>query len=162
MSVTFHDDASAVEHLIQELTRPMAAQRRGASHYVSAHMMKVGNRRRAPRLSPTTADISVQLGDETVSAVDFSLRGIQFRCETRLVPGSTIMLSLRHRTDSPSVALGRVMWATFEKINAEAVPNYRVGVVFETVDVRIIRNMLSQCSTTQPPTNNAVEVVNRW
>ena len=163
MSVTFHDDASAVEHLIQELSRPAMAQRRGSSHYVSTHMMKVGNRRRAPRLNPANADISVQLGEETVNAVDFSLRGIQFRCTSRLVPGSTVMLSLRNRNESPSVALGRVMWATFEKINADATPNYRVGVVFETVDVRIIRNMLSQCSNAQPAATSGVEVVHgRW
>lgn len=143
MSVTFLDDATAVEHLISELARPVGRRSSGASPVLTSR----GNRRRAPRVNMAASPISVQLGDETVSGVDVSLRGIQFRCASRLVPGSTVMLGLRSGQESPSMALGRVMWATFERTSADAVPMYRVGVVFETVDVRAVRNILQQCES---------------
>ena len=158
MAVTFLDDATAVEHLITELGRPVG--RRGATSGFS-HSAR-GNRRRSPRVNLSTSDFSVELGGEVVSGVDVSLRGIQFRCRTRLVPGSTVMLSLRQRDESPSIALGRVMWAAFERPHVHVEPHYRVGVVFETVDVRIVRNMLQQGSqgTNSRP---GVEVVrDRW
>lgn len=144
MSVTFHDDATAVEHLIQELSRPTGHRSTASAMQVGNAVHARSNRRRAPRVNMMSSDATVQLGDETVTAVDFSLRGIQFRCISRLVPGSTVMLSLRWKQENPSVALGRVMWATFEKPVHMATAHYRVGVVFETVDVRIIRSMLQQ------------------
>lgn len=158
MSVTFADDAIAVDHLIHELTRPVG-QRRASALQFAQSLNGRGNRRRAPRVNLVSSDVSVQLGEELVSAVDFSLRGIQFRCSTRVIPGSTMMLSLRWRNESPSVALGRVMWATFEKPNHLATPHYRVGVTFETVDVRIVRAMLQQCGLGQGASSD-VEVVN--
>lgn len=145
MPVTFADDATAVEHLIQELSRPTGGRRDTASAlHVGNAVQSRSNRRRAPRVNMMSSDATVQLGSETVTAVDFSLRGIQFRCMTRLVPGSTVMISLHRKRENPSVALGRVMWATFEKPSHMATAHYRVGMVFETVDVRVIRAMLEQ------------------
>ncbi len=158
MSVTFADDATAVEHLIQELSRPMGRRTAATATQASHSLVGRSNRRRAPRINMVSSEATVQLGGETVSAVDFSLRGIQFRCATRLVPGSTVMLNLRWRQENPSIALGRVMWATFEKPSHMSTPHYRVGVVFETVDVRIIRSMLDQCGLGKM-SNKDVQVV---
>jgi len=150
MSVTYADDATAVEHLIQELCRPTGQRRGMASAAQVGNAVTVrSNRRRAPRVAMISTDATVQLGSETVTAVDFSLRGIQFRCVSRQVPGSTVMLRMRWKDENPSVALGRVMWATFEKPSHLATPHYRVGVVFETVDVRVIRAMLQQSGLDQ-------------
>lgn len=157
MSVSFVDDAVTVEHLIHEITRPVGQRRASASQF-SHSVNGRGNRRRAPRVNMVSSEVTVQLGDEQVSAVDFSLRGIQFRCTTRVVPGSTIMLKLRLKEEPASVALGRVMWAAFEKPSHLASPHYRVGVVFETADIRIIRALLKQSGLGQG--GGDLEVVN--
>lgn len=143
MAVTFASDTVAVEHLIQEITRPIG-HRRASTEQVKRSLMGRSNRRGAPRVNLVSSDIAVRLGNETVSGVDFSLRGIQFRCATRVVPGSTVLLNLQWREEKPAVALGRVMWATFERPTHTASPHYRVGVAFETVDTRLIRTMLQE------------------
>lgn len=154
MSVTFANDATTVEHLIHELTRPVGQRRASAAQFAQSVTGRNGNRRRAARVNLVSSDVSIKLGEEVVSAVDVSLRGIQFRCATRVVPGSTVMLSLRLKEDTPSVALGRVMWAAFERPNHVASPHYRVGVVFETADIRTIRTMLQQCGLGQGASAN--------
>lgn len=158
MSNTFAQDAVTVEHLIHEMTRPVGQRRASASQFAHTTGGRVGNRRGAPRVNLVASNVFIQLDDEVVSAVDVSLRGIQFRCSRRVVPGSTVMLKLRYKNESPSVALGRIMWAAFERPSHVSVPHYRVGVVFEAADVRIIRAMLQQCGFGQGETAE-VEVV---
>lgn len=142
MSGTFANDAVTVEHLIHEMTRPVGQRRASASQFAQSINGLGGNRRTAPRVNLVASDVSVQLGDETVCAVDVSVRGLQFRCAARVVPGSTVMLKLSYKNESPSVALGRVMWAAYERATHSSTPHYRVGIVFETADVRLIRSML--------------------
>lgn len=158
MAGTFAADAVTVEHLIHEMTRPVGQRRASASQFAQSINGRGGNRRAAPRVNLVASDVFIELGQEAVSAVDVSLRGIQFRCASRVTPGSTLLLKLRYKNESPSVALGRVMWATFERPNHASVPHYRVGVVFETADVRLIRAMLQHCGLGQGETAD-VEVV---
>jgi len=158
MSMTFANDIVTVEHLIHEITRPVGQRRASASQF--AHSINGReNRRDAPRVNLVSSDVEVQLGEEFVSAVDFSLRGMQFRSLTRVVPGSTVIVSVKWKQQTPSVALGRVMWATFEKLNHLAAPHYRVGLIFETADVRTLRMMLEECGLGRGA-NAELEVVN--
>lgn len=154
----FANDAVTVEHLIHELTRPVGHRRALSSQFIQPTNGRSGNRRDAPRVNLVASEVSINLGDEAVSAVDVSLRGIQFRCATRVTPGSTVMLKLRYRSESPSVALGRVMWSTFERPTHVSTALYRVGVSFETADIRLIRAMLKECGLGQGAAAN-VELV---
>ena len=60
-------------------------------------------------------------------------------------------MTIRWRDDKASMALGRVMWATFEKSTKVSDPHYRVGVVLESADVRTVRAILERCGLGHTP-----------
>lgn len=154
------EDAVAVDHLIQEIGRPMGAQRTASVSEFRRSMEPKSNRRGAPRVNLVASDVIVQVEDHVVNAVDFSLHGVQFRSALRAAPGSSLVLNIRWRQESSSVALGRVMWATFEKPSKLVEAHYRVGVAFENSDIRTIRAILNKCGLGQ---SFDVQVVHtRW
>lgn len=159
MSVTFVED-DFFEGMIQDIARPLDLRRTASASQFNRSLSPKSNRRTAPRVNLVASDVVVVVDDQVVNAVDFSLRGIQFRSNIRLVPGSTVMLSIRWGKDLHSMALGRVMWATFEKPGRLVEPHYRVGTEFDSADVRAIRAMLERCGLGRPVD---VEVVHsRW
>lgn len=110
-------------------------------------------RRRGERLTRMAADVVVTVEQEQVGVVDLSAGGIQFRTKTRLTPGSTVMLRVRWRGDQyVSLALGRVMWATFEKPSTLSAADYRIGVLFEQFDIPKFKEVARRYGGTPPHT----------
>ena len=147
MSVTFGvEDTQAVDFLIREMSRPLGAQRLASGTEFSRSLSRKANRRRGgPRVNLVSSEVTLVVDNQIVNGVDFSLSGVQFRSARRLSPGHALMLNIRWRQDPASVALGRVMWATFERPNRLVEPHYRVGVAFENSDVRTLRALLDKC-----------------
>jgi len=146
MSVTFaEEDALAIDHLIREMSRPLGSQRAASMTEFSRALSSRSSRRGAPRVNLVASDITLQVDEQVVNGVDFSVRGVQFRSLARMTPGRTLVLNIRWRQEPSSVALGRVMWSTFERPNRMVDPHYRVGVAFENADVRGLRLLLERC-----------------
>lgn len=146
MSVTFgEEDAVAIDHLIQQIGRPVGTRRSASGSEFTRSIMAKSNRRGAPRVNLVASDVIVQVENQVVNAVDFSLHGVQFRSTLRVAPGNSIVMNIRWRQEAASMALGRVMWATFEKPSKLVEAHYRVGVSFESSDMRTIRTILDRC-----------------
>lgn len=152
------EDALAIESLIQELALPIGRGRSSVRHFDPSVAGPTRNRRRAPRVNLVADDVVVLIDGESVSVVDFSVGGIQVRSNTRLMPGSTVMLTIQWRDDQKSsVALGRVLWAVFEKPHMFAQPHYRLGALFEQSNVQMLRQMVARYELSH--WDRAVEVV---
>lgn len=146
MSVMFgEEDAVAVDHLIQHIGRPVGSHRTASGAEFMRSIAAKSNRRGSPRVNLVASDVIVQVENQVVNAVDFSLHGVQFRSSMRAAPGNSIVMNIRWRQESSSMALGRVMWATFEKPSKLVEAHYRVGVSFESSDLRTIRAILNKC-----------------
>lgn len=146
MSVTFgEEDAVAIDHLIQQIGRPVGSRRTASGSELTRSIMAKSNRRGAPRVNLVASDVTLQVENHVVNAVDFSLHGVQFRSTMRVAPGNSIVMNIRWRQEAASMALGRVMWATFEKPGKLVEAHYRVGVSFESSDMRTIRTILDRC-----------------
>ncbi len=150
MPELFRDDGAAVDQLIQEIARPLGPRRGVPMSEFTRSVAPRANRRRTPRVCLATTDVVVQINKQVVNGIDFSLQGIQLRSGIRLVPGATVTMNIQWREGVPSMALGRVMWATFERPNRLTEPHYRVGVVFESSDFRAIRSILERCGLGRP------------
>ena len=151
MSGVFANDDATVEHLVQEVARPLVPRRKASTTEFARSVTPEKNRRHSPRVNLVRSEVVLQVDNEVATGVDFSLRGLQFRCPTRLVPGSTVLLNIRWREEKTLAALGRVMWATFEKTATLVDPHYRVGVSLEASDFRAVRDILERCGLGRRP-----------
>jgi PilZ domain len=147
-------DFPSIDPRIQEIADPIRSRQEALQAEVpKARDVRLGNRRNLTRVSPAPSDLVVHLNGESVSVVDFSMRGLQLRFTPRFAPGTTVMVRIRWRDEQQAtMALARVLWITFERSHRFAVPQHRVGAIFDTVDLRMIRAILSRCGLgTGPP-----------
>jgi hypothetical protein len=151
MPGVFANDEATIEHLVQEVARPLVPRRKASTTEFARAVTPEKNRRRAPRVNLVRSEVVLQIDQQVVTGVDFSLRGLQFRSATRLVPGSTVLLNIRWRDEKTLAALARVMWATFEKTSHLVDPHYRVGVSLEASDFRAVRELLERCGLGRTP-----------
>lgn len=149
MPKTLTIEDAALQELIQELALPIRRRTSASQHELTRSFSAGSNRRRAPRIDLVESDVVVEVEKAIVRPVDFSLRGVQFHIDSRLVPGSSVTMRIRQGGDA-SAALGRVMWAAFEKVGQQTTPYYRVGVVLENTDVRTVRAILARCGLERP------------
>lgn len=156
------DDRLGVEALVQELMHPVQKSHAAASrppHSPTATTRR-HNRRHTERVSLVATDVVVTIEHENVSVVDLSVGGIQFRTNRRVVPGATVMLNVHWRDNGrTSLALGRVIWAIYEKPARFSYPHYRVGALFEQSDLALLRTVVQRYGLTG--TGPDVEVVDQ-
>jgi hypothetical protein len=142
-------DANVLQHLIQEVAIPIGARRTMSTTEFIRSLSPESNRRRAPRVDLGESDVVVQIENELVRPLDFSIRGVQVQSESRLVPGSSVVMHIRWQEEERLMALGRVMWASFEKAARQAAPLYRSGVLLENADLKAVRSILARCGLGQ-------------
>jgi hypothetical protein len=142
-------DHSALEHLIQEVAIPIGNRRGMSTPEFLRSLRPESNRRRSPRVDLGESDVIIRVENQIVRPVDFSLRGVQFHSDSRLAPGMSVMMHIQSQQDEKVLALGKVMWAAFEKAAMRAEPHYRTGVLLENADLRTIRSILARCGLGQ-------------
>lgn len=120
------------------------------------------NRRRSERVNMVSSEVLVSIDQEPANVIDLSVGGIQFRTNHRLTPGSTVLLHILWRDEGrSSLALGRVVWAIYEKPARFTSAHYRVGAWLEQSDVSSFRRVVQRFGVRT--TNSAIEVVShRW
>jgi hypothetical protein len=75
--------------------------------------------------------------------VNLSLTGAQLRGSVRVLPDQPAIIKIGWPQDEgPCTALARVRWVQFEPDSSMESGLYRVGIAFETWDVRTLRDIM--------------------
>jgi hypothetical protein len=75
--------------------------------------------------------------------VNLSLTGAQLRGTVRVLPDQPAIITIGWpQDDLPCTALARVRWVQFEPDSSMESGLYRVGIAFETWDVRTLRDIM--------------------
>jgi hypothetical protein len=113
---------------------------------------EVSNRRGALRLHMQGTGYRGVIDDRPVALIDLSVSGVQTRGPFRVRPDQSIIFKIGWPQDKLScTALGRVQWVRFEPARPEADASYRIGLAFETWDVRLLREIMHHCQRTLVP-----------
>jgi hypothetical protein len=87
------------------------------------------------------------IDDQAVSLINLSLSGVLVRGP--VLPTQSIIFKIGWPQDSVwCTALGRVRWARFERSNGQDEAAYRIGLEFETWDVRRLKEIMHHCRRT--------------
>jgi hypothetical protein len=83
------------------------------------------------------------IDEEPAALVNLSLTGAQLRGWMRVAPDQPAIVKIGWpQDDLPCTALARVRWVQFEPDPSMESGLYRVGVAFETWDVRTLRDIM--------------------
>jgi len=123
-----------------------------------ASASKSVDRPRASRLGMVGSGYRVLVDDEHVSFVNLSLSGVQIRGAVELTLGQPVLMKIGWPQDHVSfTAIARVRWVQPESDAPGAIS--RIGLEFETWDVRRLREIMGSRSSTSPVT---AELVGTW
>jgi hypothetical protein len=95
-----------------------------------------------------------------VALIDLSLSGVQIRGSLHLALGHPVILKIGWPQDQLSfTAIARVRWVRPEPDSRDSELMYRIGLAFETWDVRRLREIIGTRGRSSTPT---AEVVGIW
>jgi hypothetical protein len=112
---------------------------------------------RAVRLHMEGTGYRATLDDETVSLTNLSLSGVLVRSQTSAVPGPPMIFKIGWPQDRRGcAAIGRVRWVRFDPAKRQEEATYRIGLAFETWDVRRLMDIVGHCRQAPIPLIEAV------
>ena len=119
------------------LTRDSEAQ-----HSVAA----AARRPRAHRVGMLHAGYRAAIDGQRVALINLSLTGAQIRSLTRVLPEQPAIIKIGWPQDEQScAAIARVRWVELDGEPSGAPIIYRVGLAFETWDVRKLKDIMRHC-----------------
>jgi hypothetical protein len=98
---------------------------------------------RDQRLRMVGSGYRAQIDGKPAALVNLSLSGVQLRGSLRVLPDQPAIVNIGWpQDDDPCTALARVRWVQFEPGSLMDSGLYRVGLAFETWDVRTLRDIM--------------------
>jgi PilZ domain len=110
------------------------------------HVEASSHRERALRVRMQGSGYRAVVDDRSVSLINLSLSGVLVRGPMRLLPSQSIIFKIGWPQDGQlCAAIGRVRWVEFEPAEKQDEAPCRVGLAFETWDVRRMKEIIHHC-----------------
>jgi hypothetical protein len=141
-------DPNATSRFHDRVDRNLRDQigRTGSSREAPSH------RARAMRIRMHGTGYRAVIDDQPVSLINLSLSGVMVRGPMRVLPSQSILFKIGWpQDDQLCAAIGRVRWVRFERTRGQEEAAYRIGLAFETWDVRRLKEIMHHCRQTLAP-----------
>lgn len=117
-------------------------------------------RARAERVGMFGSGYRVVVEDHDVALVNLSLSGAQVRGSIQLSRDQPLIFKIGWPQDREAcAAIARVRWVSLESEASQREAIYRMGLAFETWDVRRLKEIIHHCERTF---RSKVEVIGPW
>jgi len=133
---------------------------RPAPARVDAEPRRRRQRARAERVGMCGSGYRVVVEDRQVALVNLSMSGAQIRGAIQAARDQPLIFKIGWPQDrEPCAAIARVRWVSLESEEAQRETIYRIGLAFETWDVRRLKEIIRHCERTFA---SKVEVIGPW
>jgi len=133
---------------------------RPAPRIVAVEPRRRRPRPRAERVGMFGSGYRVVVDDRHVALVNLSMSGAQVRGPIEVARDQTLIFKIGWPQDRDvCAAIARVRWVTLESDESQREGIYRMGLAFETWDVRRLKEIIRHCERTFA---TKVEVVGPW
>jgi PilZ domain len=133
---------------------------RPAAALVVAEPRRRRPRARAERVAMFGSGYRVVVEDRQVALVNLSMSGAQVRGAIHAARDQPLIFKIGWPQDREAcAAIARVRWVRLESAEARREAIYRIGLAFETWDVRRLKEIIRHCQRTFAP---RVEVIGPW
>ena len=133
---------------------------RPAPALVDAEPRRRRPRARAERVGMCGSGYRVVIEDRHVTLVNLSMSGAQVRGAIHASRDQPLIFKIGWPQDREAcAAIARVRWVSLESEEAQREAIYRIGLAFETWDVRRLKEIIRHCERTFAP---KVEVIGPW
>lgn len=133
---------------------------RPAPHFVAVEPRRRRPRPRADRVGMFGSGYRVVVDDRLVALVNLSMSGAQVRGPIQVSREQPLIFKIGWPQDREAcAAIARVRWVSLESEDSQREAIYRMGLAFETWDVRRLKEIIRHCERTFAP---KVEVVDPW
>ena len=133
---------------------------RPAPSFVDVERRPRRPRARAERVGMCGSGYRVVVEDRLVALVNLSLSGAQVRGSIQVSRDQPLIFKIGWPQDREAcAAIARVRWVSLESEESQREAIYRMGLAFETWDVRRLKEIIHHCERTF---RSKVEVIGPW